>query len=119
MEPTPSTSRLISFRIWRQESPDHEGRFEEFKVPYYPKANVIACLMAIQRNPVNAEGRPTTPVVWDSSCLEEVCGSCTMNINGRVLMACSSLVDKLKEPITLEPRSEEHTSELQSHLNLV
>jgi len=103
MEPTLSTSRLISFRIWRQESPDHEGRFEEFKVPYYPKANVIACLMAIQRNPVNAEGRPTTPVIWDSSCLEEVCGSCTMNINGRVLMACSSLVDKLKEPITLEP----------------
>lgn len=103
MEPAPSTSRLITFRIWRQESPDHEGRFEEFKVPYYPKANVIACLMAIQRNPVNAEGRPTTPVVWDSSCLEEVCGSCTMNINGRVLMACSSLVDKLKEPITLEP----------------
>src|SRR5260370_41116877 len=63
----------------------------------------MACLMPIQRNRVKAEGRATTPVVWDSSCLEEVCGSCTMNINGRVGMACSSLVDKLKEPITLEP----------------
>src|SRR5260370_22811995 len=103
MESTPGTSRMISFRIWRQESPDHDGRCEYLKVEDFPRGNVIACWMAIQRNRVNAEGRVTTPVVWDSSCLEEVCGSCTMNINGRVGMACSSLVDKLKEPITLEP----------------
>ena len=98
-----SAGRTVTFRIWRQESPDHEGRFEEFKVPYVKGANVISCLMEIQRSPVNAEGKPTTPVIWDCNCLEEVCGSCTMNINGRVAMACSSLIDKLAEPITLEP----------------
>jgi succinate dehydrogenase / fumarate reductase iron-sulfur subunit len=59
--------------------------------------------MQIQRHPVNAEGAPTTPVIWDSNCLEEVCGSCTMNINGRVRMACSSLIEKLQEPVVLEP----------------
>ncbi len=42
-------------------------------------------------------------MVWDSNCLEEVCGSCTMNINGRVRLACSALIDKLEQPITLEP----------------
>jgi succinate dehydrogenase / fumarate reductase iron-sulfur subunit len=94
---------MVAFRIWRQESSDHEGRFEDFKVPYRKGTNVIACLMEIQRNPTNAEGRVTTPVVWDSNCLEEVCGSCAMSINGRVRMACSSMVDKLKEPIVLEP----------------
>ena len=31
-----------------------------------------------------ATGKKTTPVVWDANCLEEVCGSCTMIINGRV-----------------------------------
>lgn len=98
-----SAGRTVTFRIWRQESPDHEGRFEEFKVPYHKGANVISCLMEIQRNPVTAEGKPTAPVVWDCNCLEEVCGSCTMNINGRVSMACSALIDKLAEPITLEP----------------
>src|SRR5262249_53830837 len=103
MDPTSDTSRTINFRIWRQQSPDHEGQFEEFKIPYFPKANVISCLMVIQRNPVTAEGKKTTPVVWDSNCLEEVCGSCTMNINGRVRMACSALVDRLEQPITLEP----------------
>src|SRR6202022_191068 len=95
--------RSVTLRIWRQESPDHEGRFEVFRVPFYKGANVISCLMEIQRNPLNAEGAVTTPVVWDSNCLEEVCGSCTMNINGRVRMACSSLVEKLQEPIVLEP----------------
>jgi len=103
METSSSAGRTITFRIWRQETVDHEGRFEEFKVPYVKGTNVIACLMEIQRNPVNSAGSKTTPVVWDSSCLEEVCGSCTMNINGRARMACSSLVDKLEQPITLEP----------------
>src|SRR5207249_1244501 len=48
----------------------------------------------------------TTPPVWDSGCLEEVCGACTMLINGRTRQACSALVDKLGpagEAITLEP----------------
>ncbi len=99
-----STDRTqVRFRIWRQESPDHEGRFEDFKVPFHKGANVISSLMQIQRHPVNADGAVTTPVVWDSNCLEEVCGSCTMNINGRARMACSSLVTKLSEPIVLEP----------------
>ena len=55
--------------------------------------NIISCLQAIQRNPVNAAGQPTTPVVWESSCLEEVCGACTMVINGKVRQACSALVE--------------------------
>ncbi len=103
-QPTASEAkRFVTFRVWRQQSPDHEGRFEEFKVPYRKGANVISSLMEIQRRPVNAEGAVTTPVVWDSNCLEEVCGSCTMNINGKAAMACSSLLDRLKEPIVLEP----------------
>jgi succinate dehydrogenase / fumarate reductase iron-sulfur subunit len=95
--------KWISFRIWRQESASRPGGFEEFRIPYRKGANVISCLMAIQRNPVNAEGKRTTPVTWDAACLEEVCGSCAMNINGKVRMACSALVDQLEWPITLEP----------------
>lgn len=98
-----AAQRFVHFRVWRQDSPQSEGRYEEFKVPYRKGANVISCLMEIQRNPVTADGKTTTPVVWDSNCLEEVCGSCAMNINGRARMACSALVDKLQQPITLEP----------------
>ncbi|HEY1904990.1 MAG TPA: succinate dehydrogenase iron-sulfur subunit [Myxococcaceae bacterium] len=95
--------RWVTFRIWRQESASAPGGFEAFRVPWRKGANVISCLMEIQRNPVNAAGKTTTPVTWDAACLEEVCGSCAMNINGRVRMACSALVDKLEWPITLEP----------------
>jgi succinate dehydrogenase / fumarate reductase iron-sulfur subunit len=98
-----SAGRQVVFKIWRQASPDHEGKWETFKIPYRKGLNVIAALMDIQRKPVTGDGETTTPVVWDSNCLEEVCGSCTMNINGRAQMACSSLVDDLKEPVTLEP----------------
>jgi succinate dehydrogenase / fumarate reductase iron-sulfur subunit len=95
--------KWITFRIWRQESAAAPGEFEEFRVPWRKGANVISCLMEIQRNPVNAQGKVTTPVTWDAACLEEVCGSCAMNINGKVRMACSALCDKLEWPITLEP----------------
>jgi succinate dehydrogenase / fumarate reductase iron-sulfur subunit len=95
--------RFVHMRIWRQESRAAQGHFEEFKIPYRKGLNVISCLMDIQRNPVTVQGKKTTPVVWDSNCLEEVCGSCSMNINGRVRMACSALVDRLEQPIVLEP----------------
>ncbi|MBJ6762641.1 succinate dehydrogenase iron-sulfur subunit [Myxococcaceae bacterium JPH2] len=97
------SNQSITFRIWRQDDPAKPGHFDEFKVPYRKGANVISCLMEIQRNPVTSDGKKVAPVVWDAACLEEVCGSCAMNINGRVRMACSALIDKLEQPITLTP----------------
>ena len=93
------TDRKVVVRIERS----HPDRWEEFHVDYRPNANVISVLMQIQRNPVTAEGRKTPPPVWDAACLEEVCGSCTMNINGKVRQACSALIDHLTQPITLQP----------------
>lgn len=98
--------RKTTLRIWRQEGSAAQGRFEEFTLPYRAGANIISCLMQIQKNPVNAGGQKTTPPVWESNCLEEVCGACSMVINGRVRQACSTLVDRLApndEPVTLEP----------------
>jgi len=89
----------------RQDGPKSRSRWEEFSLPYEPGMNVIYCLMQIQKNPVNAAGRTTTPVVWDSHCLEEVCGACTMIVNGRVRQSCSALVDRLTQPIELRPMS--------------
>jgi succinate dehydrogenase / fumarate reductase, iron-sulfur subunit len=102
--------RKVRLKIQRQDAPDAKGtkRVEEFDVPWHPRMNVISALMEIQKNPVTAGGADTSPVVWDSCCLEEVCGACTMIVNGRVRQACSALVDQLSpegEPITLAPMS--------------
>jgi succinate dehydrogenase / fumarate reductase iron-sulfur subunit len=103
---TPSQSIII--RIRRQDGPSAPSRWEEFAVPYRPNMNIISCLQWIAANPRTTDGKDTTTPVWDSGCLEEVCGACTMVINGKVRQSCSALVDKLGapgEPITLEPMS--------------
>ena len=93
----------VILRIKRQESAKAAPHWEEFHISYRPYLNIITCLQEIRKNPVTFDGRPTAPVVWESSCLEEVCGVCTMVINGRVRQACSALIDSLKQPITIEP----------------
>ncbi|GLB60618.1 hypothetical protein NCCP133_27500 [Cytobacillus sp. NCCP-133] len=59
--------------------------------------------MEIQKNPVNTQGEKVRSVAWEYNCLEEVCGACSMKINGKVRQACSALVDRLEQPIILEP----------------
>ncbi len=103
----PSTLR---FRIQRQDAPDKPAYWQEFNVPYKANLNVISCLQWIAEHPVTADGHQVAPVVWDCNCLEEVCGACTMVINGRVRQSCSALIDQLLEEtgdgaITLQPMS--------------
>lgn len=95
----------IRLKIRRRDDPKSEPYWEDFELPYRPSLNVISCLMEIQKRPVNAKGEKTTPVAWDCSCLEEVCGACSMVINGHVRQACSTLVDRIAQPMTLEPMS--------------
>lgn len=97
--------RTVTFIITRQDGPDSAPYEETFEVPYRKNMNVISALMEIRKNPVNAKGEKTTPVQWDMNCLEEVCGACSMVINGRAQQSCAALVDKLEQPIRLEPMS--------------
>ncbi len=102
--------RQIRLKVLRQDAPDERGtkRWEEFDVAWHPQMNVISALMEIRKNPVDAKGNKVAPVAWDASCLEEVCGSCTMLVNGKVRQACSAMIDQISpnlEPITLAPMS--------------
>jgi len=100
-----ANSKTVLFKIKRQPTPGAKAYWEEFELPLRSGMNVISSLMEIAANPVTREGKATTPITYDSNCLEEVCGSCAMLINGRARMACSALVDKLEQPIRLEPFS--------------
>jgi succinate dehydrogenase / fumarate reductase iron-sulfur subunit len=82
-----------TLRIYRGH-PGHQY-WEDFELPLTPMANVISALMEIQRNPVNKKGKKVEPVVWESGCLEEVCGSCSMLINGYPCQACTALIEGL------------------------
>jgi len=95
----------FTVRIKRLGSPDGSPSWEEFELSFRPGMNIIIALQDIQKRPVTKDGRATTPVSWECSCLEEVCGACTMLVNGHPMQACTGLVDKLATPITLEPLS--------------
>lgn len=82
--------------------------WEEFVLPDRPFYNVITALMDIQKNPINRKGEKVTPVAWEQGCLEEVCGSCSMLIDGKPRQACTALIRRLLEGkatrlITLAP----------------
>ena len=108
-----TNTKNVRIRITRKDKPDGSPYHQDFDVPQRPQANVISCLLAIASNPVTVDGQKTTPVVWDSNCLEEVCGACTMVVNGKVRQSCSTLIHELvndgfgspENPITLEPMS--------------
>ncbi len=95
----------VKFIIRRQDGPGAPVRWDVFLVERKPRMNVISALQAIRRNPVTADGRKVSPPSFESGCLEEVCGACTMVINGVARQACSTLVDTLDEPVRLEPLS--------------
>ena len=82
-------------RILRQDGPGQASYWERHTVAYEPEMNVISVLQRIAAKATSADGKPVAPVAWDCNCLEEVCGACTMNINGKVRQSCSALVDRL------------------------
>lgn len=100
---TATETKKVQFEILRQNTPESEPFWEKFEVNYRPNMNVISALMEIRQNPVNVDGQATTPVTWDMNCLEEVCGACSMVINGRPRQSCSALIDQLTQPIRLAP----------------
>ncbi|WP_280770682.1 succinate dehydrogenase iron-sulfur subunit [Salipaludibacillus daqingensis] len=97
------TGKTVHLKINRQDGPSSEPYVEEFNVPWRPSMNIISALIEIRRNPMNINGDETTPVQWESVCLEEVCGACSMLVNGKPRQACSTLVDTLEQPIHLAP----------------
>lgn len=71
--------------------------FEEFELERKPLYNIISVLFDIQKHPYNRKGEKVEPVVWEMGCLEEVCGSCSMLINGRPRQSCTAIIEDIIE----------------------
>lgn len=85
----------FSVRILRQDHPSEASYWQRFRIRREPGLNVTSVLQRIATEPVTAADEHVAPIAYEANCLEEVCGSCTMLINGRTRQACSALVDKL------------------------
>ena len=91
----PTHPASFEVRILRQDEPGGASYWERHEVAYEPEMNVISVLQRIAAKATTVDGKKVAPVAWDCNCLEEVCGACTMVINGKVRQSCSALVDKL------------------------
>jgi succinate dehydrogenase / fumarate reductase iron-sulfur subunit len=85
-----------------------EQYWEEFELELKPFMNVTTALLAIQKSPINKKGEKVTPVTWEQGCLENVCGSCSMLVNGRPRQGCTALIHQLlqassSQVVTLAP----------------
>ncbi|MCM2372692.1 succinate dehydrogenase iron-sulfur subunit [Aporhodopirellula aestuarii] len=100
---------FINVRVRRQDAPGQKSYWELHKIKYEREMNVISVLQRIAAQATTVDGKKVSPIAWDCGCLEEVCGACTMVINGRVRQSCSALVDRLlvenSDEIVLEPMS--------------
>ncbi len=96
-------------RVLRQDGPGEASYWQRHRLEYLPDMNITSVLQAIAAQAETIDGQHVAPVAYDANCLEEVCGSCTMLINGQTRQACSALVDKLladnADEIELRPMS--------------
>ncbi len=108
--PMPGGSELVTLKIRRQDegARPESKRWEEFEVPRSPGMTVVTALNAIRRAPKNKAGTDVAPVAFEATCLEEVCGGCTMLVNGKPRLACATLIDEVSpkaQAVVLQPLS--------------
>ncbi|MBC8351184.1 MAG: succinate dehydrogenase iron-sulfur subunit [Planctomycetes bacterium] len=93
----PRTPDSFEVRVLRQGGPGQNSYWERHSVKYELDMNVISVLQRVAAGAKTVDGKAVAPVAWDCNCLEEVCGACTMVVNGRTRQACTALVDRLLE----------------------
>jgi len=66
--------------VWRQKSPNAEGKFEHYEAKDIPAEASFLEMLDIVNN--NLTGTGVEPIQFDSDCREGICGSCSLTING-------------------------------------
>ena len=69
----------LTLKIWRQESAEAKGNFEEFKASVSPHSSILEMFDELNNN-LEKEGKD--PIVFESDCREGICGTCGLVVNG-------------------------------------
>ena len=99
----------MKVKVLRQAAPSSESYWETFDADVPGETSVAALIDHINYNDdiVDENGKHTTRIAWECSCLQGVCGSCAMVINGSPSLACETFVRDLvrdgSDTITIRP----------------
>ncbi|MCY3539029.1 MAG: succinate dehydrogenase/fumarate reductase iron-sulfur subunit [bacterium] len=71
----------LTLRVWRQEGPEAEGRFETYQVvDVQPDMSFLEMLDILNEKLLTSGFEP---IAFDHDCREGICGSCGVMINGQ------------------------------------
>jgi succinate dehydrogenase / fumarate reductase iron-sulfur subunit len=70
----------ITLKLWRQDGPDVQGRFETHQIPEISDEASFLEMLDILNERLIEEGREA--VVFDHDCREGICGTCSLMIDG-------------------------------------
>jgi succinate dehydrogenase / fumarate reductase iron-sulfur subunit len=71
----------INLKIWRQDGPDSQGRFETHQIPEISDEASFLEMLDILNERLIEEGKEA--VVFDHDCREGICGTCSLMIDGQ------------------------------------
>ncbi len=71
----------FTLQVWRQDSPDKEGRFEVYRATNI--SSDMSFIEMLDSLNIELEQKGDTPVSYECDCLEGICGTCSLMINGR------------------------------------
>ena len=96
----------MKVRILRQQTSDSSPYWESFDYDGTREISVAGLLDHLNFNDdiINSDGKKTTRIGWDCSCLQGVCGACAMVINETPALACETFLKDIKgDVIELRP----------------
>jgi len=71
----------LTLRVWRQEGPNDNGRFETYPVDEISDEASFLEMLDVVNERLIAEGKDA--IVFDHDCREGICGTCSLMIDGR------------------------------------
>jgi succinate dehydrogenase/fumarate reductase-like Fe-S protein len=87
------SEKMVKVKIKRSANGVAEGRFDEYEVPLEEKMSVFNVLEYVGN-------RLDPSLAYYASCRIGKCMGCTLKVNGKLRLACTTLVDG---DMTLEP----------------
>ena len=93
-------------KILRQKTPESAPYWQEFSYERKDDATIAGMLEELNYldDLKDINGNSVPRIMWESSCLQGMCGGCAMVINNRPALACETFLrDIKKDIIVLEP----------------
>ena len=89
---------MRSFRIYRYDPDSGENpRFDTFEV------NLDECGPMVLDALIKIKGEQDASLTFRRSCREGICGSCSMNIDGKNGLACTTAIEDVKCEVAITP----------------